>query len=86
MEWLSEELRTRCLSRAEAMQLAASVMHSLGITDFDIRADPWGPVAVPLDKPGGPEAYLEHARTCFVFSGVQQEQGRSVIYLNGPWL
>ena len=85
MDWLMEELRTNCLNRAEAMQLASSVMHGLGISDFSIRADPWGPKAVPLDTPGGPEAYIELAEACFVYSGVQQEHGHSVIYLWGPW-
>jgi hypothetical protein len=85
MEWLSEQLTTQCLNRAEAIQLASSVMHSLGISEFEVRADPWGPQAVPLDKPGGQEAYIAHAEKCFVYSTVQQENGHSVIYLWGPW-
>lgn len=43
-----------------------------------------GPQGMLLDKA---DAYMEHVSAgCFVSAGVQQENGRSVIYLWGPWL
>lgn len=87
LEELSEHLRVNCLNRAEALQLATSVLKTLGYADFKISADPWGPQGGPLDKPGGFEAYAEHAQHCFVYSGLGgEENGRIVIYLWGPWL
>jgi hypothetical protein len=83
MIWLGDQLLAQCLDRAAAMQLAASVMTSLGISDFDVRADPWGPQAISLEKA---DATIEHVNAgCYVSSGVQQEHGRPVVYLWGRW-
>jgi hypothetical protein len=58
-------------------------MTSLGIRDFDVRADPWGPQAMPVERLN---VTVEHVNAgCYVSAGVQQEHGRSVVYLWGRW-
>ena len=86
LESLSHELGVeRCLDRTEAIALLSSVVVSQGVTDFDIRADPWGPgPQVPLDQA---DAYIAHAgEGCTMYAGMGwNEGGKPQFYLSGPW-
>jgi len=86
LESLSHELGVeRCLNRTEAMALLSSVVVSQGVTDFDLRADPWGPgPQIPLDQA---DAYMAHAAEgCTMYAGMGwDEGGRPQFYLSGPW-
>ncbi len=80
MAGVAEELMRRCLGKDEATRLISLVLTSLGVTDFSVRADPWGPQAAPI---GQIEAVRSHvAAGCFVYAGMQD--GRN-IDLWGPW-
>lgn len=80
MERVAEELMRRCLGRNDATELVSSVLTSLGVTDFSVRADPWGPQAGPIDQI---DAYRSHVDAgCFVYVGIQD--GRNVD-LWGRW-
>jgi hypothetical protein len=84
MERTAEELMRRCLGRDEAIRFVSSVLTSLGVTDFSVSADPWGPQGGPADQI---EAYREHvAAGCFVYSGMGRDaNGRAIYYLWGSW-
>lgn len=80
LDGVADELMRDCVSRSEAIALVSSVLASLGVSDFSVRADPWGPQAAPLDQI---EAYQSHvAAGCFVYAGIQN--GRNVD-LWGRW-
>jgi hypothetical protein len=83
-EVLAAELLERCLNRTDAMALVSSVLVSHGISDFSVRADPWGPQGGPIDQI---DAYRAHvADGCFVYAGMgRNADGRPDYYLWGPW-
>lgn len=76
-----EELMRRCLGKDEATQLISSVLTSLGVTDFSVRAA--GPQGAPI---GQEEAVRSHvAAGCFVYSGMGWDaDGHANYYLWGP--
>jgi len=77
---VADELMRRCLGRNDATELVSSVLTSLGVADFSVRADPWGPQGAPLDQI---DAYRSHVDAgCFVYVGIQD--GRNVD-LWGRW-
>jgi len=85
LENLSAALVERCLNRADAMALLSSVVVSQGVTDFDLRADPWGPgPQIPLDQA---DAYMAHAAEgCTMYAGMGwNDGGKPQFYLSGPW-
>jgi hypothetical protein len=82
MQVVARELEDRCLNRADAFQLVSSTLTNLGITNFSVHADPWGPQGGPIDKL---DFYRSHvAAGCFVYVGGQQRDGLEVD-LWGPW-
>jgi hypothetical protein len=86
LESLGHELGVeRCLNRTEAMALLSSVVVSQGVTDFDVRADPWGPgPQLPLDQIDAYEAHA--AEGCTMYAGMGwDEGGKPQFYLSGPW-
>lgn len=84
LEQVKDGLLQRCLGRDEATAFVRSALNDLGVTDFDVRADPWGPQMAPIDQV---DAYRSHvAAGCFVWSGAQFDQnGRYTYHLWGPW-
>lgn len=80
LDGVANELMLRCLGRSEAIELAPSVLTSLGVSDFSVRADPWGPQVAPLDQIDAYRAHVE--ANCFVYGGIQD--GRNV-NLWGRW-
>ena len=78
------ELLAHCYGRSDAIALISSVVRSIGITNFRVAADPWGPTGGPIDQI---EAYrAQVAAGCFVYVGLGYEEGgQSVYYLWGPW-
>jgi hypothetical protein len=80
LEGVADELLRNCYGRTEAMALVSSVFTGLGVGDFSVHADPWGPHIAPIDLM---DAYEQHvSEGCFVYSGIQN--GRDVD-LWGPW-
>jgi hypothetical protein len=79
-----DELLASCYRRSDAIALISSVVRSIGITNFRVAADPWGPQGGPIDQI---EAYKAHvAAGCFVYVGLGYEEGgQSIYYLWGPW-
>lgn len=84
LESLGAELLDRCLDRTDAMALVSSVLISRGVTDFAVRADPWGPQGGPIDLI---DVYYAHvANGCFVYVGMGWDAGgKPEYYLWGPW-
>ncbi len=80
LDGVANELMLRCLGRSEAIELVSSVLISLGVSDFSVRADPWGPQVAPLDQIDAYRAHVEAG--CFVYGGIQD--GRNVD-LWGRW-
>lgn len=80
LEEVADELLRQCLGRNDAIELVSSVFTSLGVTDFSVRADPWGPQAAPIDQIDAYRAHVEAG--CYVYAGIQD--GRSVD-LWGRW-
>ena len=84
LEGATKTLITECLNRKDAFALVAAAMQSAGVTDFEIRADPWSPQGGPIDQI---DVYRQHvADGCFVFVSRQHENERTILYLWGPWL
>jgi hypothetical protein len=82
-ESLKVELMARCLARRDALELVRSALASVGVTDIEIRADPGGPQAYPVDQE---DAWKQHvAQGCFVLSPVAawDENGHKTLYLWG---
>ncbi len=80
LDGVAKELMLRCLGRNDAIELVSSVLTSLGVSGFSVRADPWGPQSAPIDQY---DAYLAHVDAgCFVYAGIQD--GRNVD-LWGRW-
>lgn len=82
-ESLKAELMARCLGRDEALQLVRSALASVSVTDVDIRADPGGPQAYPVDQE---DAWKQHvAQGCYVLASIAtwDENGHKTLYLWG---
>ncbi len=82
-ESLKVELMARCLGRKDALELVRSALASVGVTDIEIRADPGGPQAFPVDQE---DAWKQHvAQGCFVLSPVVawDENGHKTLYVWG---
>jgi hypothetical protein len=80
----ADELLANCYGRSDAIALISSVVRSIGVTNFRVAADPWGPQGGPIDQF---EAYKAHvAAGCFVYVSLGYEEGgQSIYYLWGPW-
>jgi hypothetical protein len=80
----ADELLANCYGRSDAIALISSVVRSIGVTNFRVAADPWGPQGGPIDQY---EAYKAHvAAGCFVYVSLGYEEGgQSVYYLWGPF-
>ena len=84
VETLQAELLTRCLDRDAATELVRTAMASVGWPDIDIRADAFGPEAVPVDDEAG--KWRQHvAKGCYVLPGIASwdESGHRTLYLWG---
>ena len=84
VETLQAELLTRCLDRNAAIELVRTAMASAGWPDIDIRADAFGPEAVPADDEAG--TWRKHvADGCYVLPGIASwdEAGHRTLYLWG---
>jgi hypothetical protein len=81
---VADEMLLRCFNREDATLLVSSVLISLGLTDFEVRADPWGPHIAPV---GQEVAYQRHVDAgCFVYAGLHHDaDGRPLVDLWGPW-
>ena len=84
MHGASGELLAHCYGRGDAIAMISEASRSIGLTRFDVSADPWGPQGGPIDQF---EAYRTHvAAGCFVYVGLgHKEDGTVVYYLWGPW-
>jgi len=80
----ADDLFNNCYGRGDAIALVSTASRSVGITKFEISADPWGPQGGPIDKIGAYQAHV--AAGCFVYVGLGgKEDGTTVYYLWGPW-
>lgn len=83
VESLRVELMARCLGRDDAIERIRSALAGVGVTDVEIRADPGGPQAYPLDQE---DAWKQHvAQGCYVLASVVSwdENGRKTLYMWG---
>lgn len=81
MQRVAEELRSRCLGKAQATELVSSVLTGLGVTDWSIRTD--GPLAYPIGQREAVQSHIDSG--CFVYSGSGHGPGgQSTYYISGP--
>lgn len=82
---MSEELVSNCYSREEAIGLVRSTLTSLGVTNFEVRADPWGPgPQMPIDQIDRYQA--KAAEGCTLWAGLGWDaNGRALYHLSGDW-
>ena len=80
----ADELLAHCYGRGDAIALMSEVSRAIGVTRFEVSADPWGPQGGPNDQV---DAYQAHvAAGCFVYVGLGDKDGGTVVYyLWGPW-
>ena len=85
VETLQTELLTRCLGRDAAIELVRTAMAGVGWPDIDVRADAFGPEAVPADEVEAAKWRQHVADGCYVLPGIASwdEGGHRTLYLWG---
>jgi hypothetical protein len=80
LDELEANLMTQCLGRSSATDLLRTTLQDAGIANPKVEVT--GIRQAPLING---DAYLQHARTCYVLSGAQFDmEGRYTWYLSGP--
>lgn len=80
LEFVREELYTRCLSEDDATRYLRAKLEGAGEVEFEIRSD--GPVGAPRERFDEVMRHVEAG--CFIYSGPGwMEDGTPVFYLAG---